>query len=521
MKVVTAEEIKKIEQIAIKEYGISELILMENAGVEVSKIVKCHIGDINNKKIVIFAGKGNNGGDAFVVARHLANQGAKIKVFILGDFTEIIDSAAINLSIIKKMNIDITALNHERDWDKMKISTAFADCIVDGLIGTGFIGELREDTEKIINLINNSGKDIISIDLPSGVETDNGKVSTIAVKATKTVTFSLPKIGLILYPGTSFVGELFVADIGIPRKILDSNFIKQSILSANDIKDLMPERSPEAYKGSVGKVLVIAGSRGMTGAATLTVDAAMRAGAGKVTLAIGESLHAIMEMKLTEVMTTPLQENDNNSLSDYCFDEIKKNVNDNNIDSIIIGPGLGRQDETLKVIRNLISDVDKPFIIDADGLSAINGYTGFANNKTVVPILTPHLGEFSKLIGITIEDIKEDIIFFARQAAKDFNSIIVLKGPRTVVAAPNGDIYINTNANEGMATAGSGDVLAGIIGSFLAQGLENYLAAVTGVFIHGFAGDIVACNNGKIGMIAGDITNAIPGAIAKVNTKRS
>lgn len=521
MKVVTAEEIKIIEQTAIKEYGISELVLMENAGVEVSRIVKCHIGDVSNKKIIILAGKGNNGGDAFVTARHLANQGAKIKVFILGDIIDITDSPAINLAIIKKMNIDITPLNHERDWDKMKISIAFADCIIDGLIGTGFIGPIREDAEKVINLINNSGKDIVAIDVPSGVESDNGKVGAIAVKALKTVTFSLPKIGLILYPGTTFVGELFVADIGIPKKLLDSHVVKQSILNSEDIKSIMPERSQEAYKGSVGKVLVIAGSKGMTGAATLASEAAMRSGAGMVMLAITESLHSIMETKLTEVITIPLKEDDN-ILSYSCIDEIKKIISSNNINSIIIGPGMGRNDGTLKVVRDVISMIDDiPMVIDADALYAINSDNSFLKNKTVISILTPHLGEFSNLIGIEIADIKEDIIFFAKQAAKDLNSVIVLKGPRSIVATPSGEIYINTNANEGMATAGSGDVLSGAIGSFLAQGLEPYSAAVSGVFIHGFAGDIVACSSGKIGMIAGDIVNAIPSAIAKLDDKRS
>ena len=520
MKVITAEELKKIEQSAINDYGISELVLMENAGVEVSRIVKCQITAVENKKIIIFAGKGNNGGDAFVVARHLANQGAKIKVFILGEISEISASATVNLNILRKMNIDITTLIHERDYDKLKIAIAFADCIVDGLIGTGFNGSLKAEAEKTINLINNSGKVVISIDIPSGVSADNGKISATAVRATKTVTFSVPKLGLILYPGTSYVGELFVADIGIPRKLLELPSLKSSIFNIDDIKAFLPIRAMEAYKGSCGRVLVIAGSLGMTGAATLATAATLRAGAGMVTVGIGESLNEQLAVRLTETLTLPLAQNENGSLNEECIHEIRNNILEKKIDAVVVGPGLGRQHETQKIITELITEIDKPLVIDADGLVAISEQNISFENKKYKPVLTPHLGEFSRLIGLSIEEIQEDIIFFSKQAAKDLNCILVLKGPRTIVASPQEDIYINTNANEGMATAGAGDVLSGIIGSFIAQGLESFEAAVVGVFVHGLAGDIVACNEGKIGMIASDIVSAIPKAIAKIQTKR-
>ena len=276
----------------------------------------------------------------------------------------------------------------------------------------------------------------------------------------------------------------------------------------------------EAYKGSCGRVLVIAGSLGMTGAATLATAATLRAGAGMVTVGIGESLNEQLAVRLTEALILPLAQNENGSLNEDCIDEIRNNILEKKIDAVVVGPGLGRQHETQKIITELITEIDKPLVIDADGLVAISEQNISFENKKYKPVLTPHLGEFSRLIGLPIEEIQDDIIFFSKQAAKDLNCILVLKGPRTIVASPQEDIYINTNANEGMATAGAGDVLSGIIGSFIAQGLESFEAAVVGVFVHGLAGDIVACNEGKIGMIASDIVSAIPKAIAKIQTKR-
>lgn len=516
MKFVTIAEIKSIEHKAIEEYGIPSIVLMENAGSKAVNQIEQIMGSLHNKKISIFAGKGNNGGDGYVIARHLYNQGAKVKVFLIGSKADVMGDAFVNLQIIVNMGIDVIEVAHEGDWDKLKIAMTFTDCMIDALVGTGFTGKLSGPMAQVVESMNKINKPLIAIDVPSGVDADTGQIFGAAVKADHTITFSLPKQGLLLYPGASYAGDVSVVDIGIPRTLLCDENIKQNIITNTIVRQILPKRDPNVHKGSCGKVLAVAGSKGMTGAAALTADAAVRAGAGLVVLGIAESLHDIMETKLTEAMTRPLPEAAAGIMGLGAIDDIKELALAN--DAVAIGPGLGRHEETLIAVREIIKTVDNPLVIDADALYALADHVDLLTETKAVPVLTPHSQEMARLVGLTTDEVNQDRIYIVRQAAMEWGCIIILKGARTLVAFPDGEVYININGNAGMATGGTGDVLTGIIAALIAQGLSSHEAAVAGVYLHGLAGDIVA-RSGMIGMNASDLIRALPAAIFGIQEK--
>lgn len=511
MKAATAAEMRKIDQIAIKTFGIPGTVLMENAGVETARQVVATLGTVENKMICIFAGKGNNGGDGFVVARHLFNQGAKIKVFLLGVKSAISGDAKVNLDIIIRMGISVIEVSHSRDWEKVKIAATFAECLVDALLGTGFTGEVSGDLAQAVEIINKSDKLKVAVDIPTGIDADTGQIRGSAVRADYTVTLGLPKPGLLIYPGAGCVGKLIMADIGIPVKLLTDNSIKQNIITSGSIKEILAIRQPDAHKGTTGKVTVIAGSQGLTGAAALTSMAASRTGAGLVTLGTAESLNDIMEAKLTEVMTRPLPETVGRTIGRKALPYIEEMALKSDV--LAIGPGLGRQDETMALVRETIMKAECPLVIDADALNALVGHTEILNQAKALPILTPHPGEMARLTGLSVKDVSKDCVTTARHAAGLWGAVVVLKGARTIIAYPDGEVYINTNGNPGMATGGTGDVLTGVIAGLIAQGVTTHAAAIAGVHIHGLAGDIAAATRGTIGLVAGDVVEALPAAI--------
>ncbi len=516
MKVVTTAQIRSIEQRAIEEYGIPSIALMENAGNETARQIERIMGTLQHKKVSIFAGKGNNGGDGYVVARHLYNQGAKVKVFLVGRKEDVTGDALINLQIIMYMGIDVIEVANEGDWDKVKFAMNFTDCLVDALVGTGFAGQLSGHMAQVVESMNKTSKVVIAIDVPSGIDADSGQISGVAVQADHTITFSLPKQGLLLYPGASYAGDVTVADIGIPKTLLTDENIQQNIITSAMVRDVFPKRSPNVHKGSCGKALIIAGSKGMTGAAALSAEAAVRSGAGLVLLGIAESLHDIMESKVTEVMTRPLAEVAVGIMGQGAVSAVKEMAMLNDV--VAIGPGLGRHVDTSVAVRQIINSVEKPLVIDADALYALVDHVQLLTETKAVPILTPHSGEMAKLIGLTVDEVNQDRIYIARQAAMEWGSIIILKGARTLVAFPDGEVYININGNAGMATGGTGDVLTGVIAALIAQGLSSHEAALVGVYIHGLAGDIVA-RSGMIGMNASDLIRALPATIFGIQEK--
>lgn len=511
MKIATAAEMRGIDKAAIEYFGIPGLVLMENAGAALARQVASILTDAANKKVCVFAGKGNNGGDGFVAARHLASLGAKVKVFLVFDEDDMAGDAQVNLNIIKKMGIDVLPLAGDRDWDMARVAATFADCIIDAMLGTGFSGAIQGNMARAVELVNSAGKPVVAADIPSGVHADTGQVGTVAVRADYTVTFGLPKPGLLLYPGAEYTGRLVVADITIPAALLAADTIRQNAITARKAKQLLPRRHPAAHKGTNGHVAIVAGSEAYTGAAALAATGALRAGAGLVTLGVAASLLSLMQMKLTEIMTRPLPEIVGGAIGMKAVPYIEELTA--RCDVLAIGPGLGRAEETMAAVREVVRNCDKPLVIDADGLNALVGHTDILRDTAALAVLTPHPGEMGRLFGLTPAQVNQDRIGVARQAAHSWGAIVVLKGAPTVVAFPDGEVYVNTSGNAGMATGGTGDVLTGVIAALIAQGLSSHDAAVAGVYLHGLAGDIAA-RAGQVGMAAGDVARALPAAYA-------
>lgn len=515
MKAAMAAQMRRVDRLAEESYGLPGVALMENAGAQVAATVRAALGGrVAEKKICIFAGKGNNGGDGFVAARHLLGSGAKVRVFIVGGKGEITGDAGVNLAVLEHMGADCLAVEHERDWDKITLAVTFADCLVDALLGTGFRGLLQGDMARAAQIINGAACPTVAVDIPSGVHADTGQVQGEAVRADCTVTFGLPKPGLYLYPGAAYAGAVRVADIGLPPALLQDNSIQQNIIDAALVSPSLPVRRPDAHKGSNGRVLLVAGAPGYTGAAALAAQGALRAGAGLVTLAVAAGLYPIMAAKLTEVITRPVPEEKGGILGRAAVPAILEMAAHQEV--LAIGPGLGREDDTRAAVRDIIAEAPCPLVIDADGLNALVGHTAVLSQARAVPVLTPHPGEMALLLNLTAARVNADRLGVARQAAAAWGAIVVLKGAGTVVAYPDGEAFINTSGGPALATAGTGDVLTGLIAALIAQGLSSHAAAVAGVYIHGLAGDIAARPAGGIGVCAGDVAQAVPQAIKEL-----
>lgn len=514
MKVVTALEMRHIDEETIRNIGIPGIVLMENAGLSVVNVIEKYFRKSGTSKVSIFVGKGNNGGDGLVIARHLKNKGYDVKIYLLSSSDKFQGDALINLQIVQNMGLNIETILSEIDLEYHKAEVANSDLIIDAIFGTGLAGPIKGVSAKVVNFLNNTGLPIIAVDLPSGLDADTGKVEGECIKADVTVTMGLPKRGLLLYPGANFVGKIEIADIGIPSTVIELQDIKVNLLSTDNVGRL-PKRPSDSHKGNFGRVLVLGGSIGLTGASAMASESALRSGAGLVTLGIPKSLNPIMEVKLTEVMTLPLPETEEQTFSKKSYDNIMKIVN--NFDVVVIGPGMSRNPETSSLIRELCKSINKPKVIDADGLNAISddkSILKYIDNNT---IFTPHPGEMARLIGGTISDVQSDRINVAQKFAINNNVILVLKGVPTVIAEPSGEVYLNITGNPGLASGGTGDVLTGIIAGFIAQGLALKSAAILGVYIHGFAGDLAKKELGEAGMVAGDVIRYIPKAIKYLN----
>ncbi|MDY6268457.1 MAG: NAD(P)H-hydrate dehydratase [Selenomonadaceae bacterium] len=511
MKISLVEEMRGIDAKAGREYGITELVLMENAGHRTAEAVVSLLGQAEGKSVIVLAGTGNNGGDAFAAARHLVNAGARVKIFLVGEPDHLAPSAARNRATDEKMGIEIYELTTDRAWDRLNVSLRFADIVVDGILGTGIHGELKKPVLRLIETVNASQKTVVSIDIPSGVQADTGAVTSVAIRAAATLTLGLPKPGHFLCPGAACTGELLVDDIGLPLGLLTDAAIRQTLLDDELAKTLLPERPLEAHKGMCGRILVIAGSRGMTGAAYLASLAALKAGAGLVTLAVPESLHDLMEQKTTEVMTVPVPETKPGSGvmgGDKALGTLLELTGD--YDAILMGPGLGRAPETGELVRKLAAYLEKPMVLDADAIFAFHGHLKDLARCKQVPVLTPHLGELAALLGIEVAELRSDLVAQVRKAAADLQCLIVAKSECTLVAYPQGEVFFTSKGNPGMATAGCGDVLAGTIIGLMEQ-TESGLAPLLGVYLHGLAGDLAAAKYGE-GLTATDVLAELPAA---------
>jgi len=514
MKVSLVDEMREIDRKATEDYGIPELLLMENAGRRAAEAMEELLGGVEGKTICVLAGTGNNGGDALAAARHLSNRGAKVKVFLTGNPEHFTTSAEVNRDVVDKMGIEIQLLAGERVLDRLRVYLKrFTDGILDGVLGTGFQGSLRGNLGELFKVVNASGCPVVSIDIPSGVEADTGAVTEEAVRANVTVSLGLPKIGHLLCPGAESTGKLLVDDIGIPSGLLGTDEIKQGLIDDALAAKLFRKRPMDVHKGSCGRVLVIGGSKGMTGAAALASRAVLRSGAGISTLAIGESLHDIMEGKLTEVMTRPVPELSPGVIAgDRAMGTLLELMDSH--DAALIGPGLGREYETCEMVRHLAASLNKPIILDADGIFAYRKKAKLLTEFQQTPILTPHLGEMATLLDITVQELRASLLSIVRDSAQKYQAVFVVKSECTLVAYPDGNVYFTTKGNPGMATAGCGDVLGGAIAGLVNQ-TEAGLAPLAGVYLHGLAGDLAYEEKGE-GLIASDVLEKLPEARRRI-----
>jgi len=508
MKIVTAQQIKNIDRRAITDFGIPGTVLMENAAAAVMTAMEKFFDGLLGVRVGILCGKGNNGGDGLALARRLRISGVPVRVALLASFGAVKGDAKVNLSILRKMDVEIVQNASPRSLADV---IAWSDVLVDAVLGVGLSTPLKGAYARAVEMINTSGNPVVAIDIPTGIDADTGAVMGAAVRADLTVTMAFLKRGLVLYPGAGYAGTVRVADIGIPSEVAEKEHISVSLLDKDSVWGVISSRLPDAHKGDFGHLMVVAGSPGKAGAAIMAARGALRTGAGLVSVATPNNLVPIIQAQIAEAMCLPSAESIEGTLGIGSEEELLKAMGTKS--ACVIGPGLSTHYETVRAVRNLIKRLTIPAVIDADGLNALAGFTDILKKVKAPVVLTPHPGEMGRLMGISTDDIQKDRVDVASEFARKYNVTVVLKGAATVVATPHGWVFINSTGNPGMASGGTGDVLSGMIGSFLAQGYSASQAACLGVYLHGLAGDLAAREKGEIAMIAGDLIDKIPQAL--------
>ena len=500
MKICLVNEMRNLDRRAIEELGITQEILMENAGQAAYFTVLKEFG-IQNKNFVIFCGIGNNGGDGLVVARKIYSSGGKVTVFLLGDPSNFEGAARKNFEIVQKLQISILKLN---DVTSAVEKIRDSDAVIDAIFGTGLDREVKGKHRDVINMINQSGKTVFSIDIASGINGDTGEIMGAAVKANFTTTFGLPKTGNLFYPGFELGGKLYVSYISFPPDFQKNENLK---IATNDPK-ILPERNRDTHKGNFCKVLFIAGSSGYLSAPYFAAMSFLKAGGGLSFLATPEAVSAFLGNKGSEIILLPQKSTRSGSINSENKQQILKSSE--NADMVVIGPGLSLNKETQSLVKELIVGIKRPLLIDGDGINAVASDWEHIKEREDPTILTPHLGEMERITRQKISNIQKNKIDILQNTARELNAIIVLKGAHSLIGYPDQSIYMNLSGNPGMATAGSGDVLTGTIAAMFGLGFPLKDAVRMGVFIHGFAGDIAAMNKGKDGLVASDIMEHLP-----------
>jgi hydroxyethylthiazole kinase-like uncharacterized protein yjeF len=508
VKVVSPEQMREIDRRAIEDLGIPGDSLMERAGEAVARSVSSFPGTI---AVHCFCGGGNNGGDGFVAARHLHTWGRDVTVWLLAPAESLHGDAEINYKRLKEAGVPIHELAPGEHLAQRFQPVAGTFVAVDALLGTGAQGNPRGLYAEAVVAMNDLACHTVAVDCPTGLDAATGSVGEPCVQAEVTVTMGLPKTGLVVWPGLAHVGKLMVADIGFPKDLLEDARYGTNILFEDEAARLLPARPMNAHKGTCGKLLVVAGSQGYTGAAALTAMAALRGGVGLVYVGAPQSLNDVLEVKLTEAITVPLPDTPERTLSYDALGSILEWTG--RVDAVALGPGLSQHSETTRLVRELVPRVTLPCVVDADGLNALAPIgKGFVLGQNI--ILTPHPGEMARLVGRTIPAIQSDRVSVCRDSASSLGCTVLLKGVPTVVCGPDGETFINRTGNPGMATGGTGDVLTGLIGSLLAQGLSPLKAGALGAYFHGRAGDRAAARLGETGLIAGDLLEDLPAVLA-------
>jgi ADP-dependent NAD(P)H-hydrate dehydratase / NAD(P)H-hydrate epimerase len=523
MKILTATEMREVDRLTTKRYGVPSLTLMENAGKSVADFIAWRFPDFKRRPVVVLCGKGNNGGDGFVAARHLLKAGAKVQAYLVGSPREAKGDAARNLNRWKKTKAKLFVDGP----GKATVPREFSGdaIIVDALLGTGIRGPVEGRLEAIISAVNRRkpGGAVVAVDIPSGLLADTGEVPGPVTVADYTVTFTAPKPGLFLGTSPQHVGDILVRDIGSPPELIEE-IGKGSLRwsEPGEFTRFAARRKPEGHKGDYGHALIVAGSVGKSGAAILASWAALRAGAGLVTVATPEPVLPVVATHTPEVMTESLAATragtiSERSLEGNLFASLLKGKR-----ALAMGPGLTTQDETQSFVRTVVkTQAEIPIILDADGLNAFAGRAAELKNRQGLLVVTPHPGEMSRLTGRTSGEIQANRVEIALKSAADWNAVVVLKGHHTVIAAPDGSAYINSTGNPGMGTGGTGDVLTGMLAGLTAQyahnlGADRYAQVVAfGVYLHGLAGDIAYADHNGAPLMASDLIRALPRAYAQ------
>jgi len=503
MKVSSVTEMRGLDRSAIEEFGVKQELLMENAG-HAAYFVLLNESGVKDKKFVAFCGIGNNGGDGFVIARKIHSNGGDVSVFILGDQRKFKGAAKMNLDIVARMPIEIRQVE---SVESIKMDVYHCDAIVDAIFGTGLIRDVEGLYHDVIQLINESGKTVFSVDIPSGIHGDTGQIMGTAVRADHCITFGLPKRGNILYPGYDLCGKVYVSYISFPPSLHNADSIKVEI--NHPVR--LPAKDKNAHKGDFGEVLFIAGASSYFGAPYFAALSFLKAGGGYSRLAAPRSITPFIASKGSEIVFVPQKEKSSGSISlenKRALLELSERV-----DMVVLGPGLSLEEEAQQLARELTGELTKPLLIDGDGITALCKDLEIIKKRKAETILTPHLGEMSRITNRSVREIDANKIDILQGTAEQLNAVIVLKGAHSLIGYPDRRVFINMSGNPGMATAGSGDVLTGTMAAMFGLGLPLEDAARMGVFMHGFSGDLAADDKGEDGITAQDILDYLPFAM--------
>jgi NAD(P)H-hydrate epimerase len=519
MRVLNTEQMREADRRTIDDIGIPSIVLMENAGRQAVAAMEAAFEDLAASRVAVVCGRGNNGGDGFVVARTLVQRGVETSVFLLGSVADVRGDARANLEVLGRLGMTVVEITNAQEWELNFTQISDCDLVVDAILGTGFRGKLSGLLETVVADVNALGVPIVAIDLPTGTSADTADLDGPAVEASMTVTLGAPKIPLVLPPADAHAGDLVIADIGIPLPLFDElEGPHLELLTREAMREIVPVRVADSHKGDFGRVLIVAGSLGRSGAAHLSALGALRSGAGLVTIATPRSCLPIVAAMAPEYMTEPLDETDAGTVDFSALDRVL----DMKADVIAVGPGLGQAPATAAFVHGLLERTGVPVVVDADGLNAFAGDPDRLLGRDEVPVvITPHPGEMARLLNVSAEALQRDRVRYAREFAAAHRVHVVLKGHRTVIATPDGRTFVNLTGNPGMATGGTGDLLTGMVAAWFAQLLDAEAACKLAVYLHGTAGDLAEADEGDVALVAGDIASRLGDAVLELTAKRT
>jgi NAD(P)H-hydrate epimerase len=517
MRVLNAAQMRDADRRTIEDVGLPSLVLMENAGRQTVAAIEAMYADLAERQVAVLCGRGNNGGDGFVVARTLAQRGVGVSVFLIGRVADVRGDARTNLEILGRLGHTVVEIADSQAWELHFSEVGDCTLIVDAIFGTGLNAPVSGLIESVIADVNTSGIPVVAIDLPSGLSADSHEPIGPSIEAGLTVTLAAPKLPLVLPPADLRAGDIVIADIGIPAEVIDAvDGPRVELLTRASMRELLVPRTPDSHKGDYGRVLVVAGSVGKTGAAHLAAVGALRSGAGLVTVATPSSCAAIVASMAPEYMTEPLDEAVN-GLDPDGVDRLLEIARD----VVAIGPGLGQAEATREFIKQLVDRATMPVVVDADGLNAFaNDPDRLSGREGRDVIITPHPGEMARLVGMSTDEVQASRLEIARNFAIAHRVYVVLKGHRTLIATPDEKVFINPTGNPGMATGGTGDVLTGMIAAWLAQLLDAEAACKLAVYLHGMAGDLAEADEGEVAMTATDLVGHLSDAVLELSARR-